>query len=310
MKLDNLKNKEAVISLAVSPDGKWLAAGQMGDDMPTLTVWDTTNWKCVAGIESEHIFSVSFNRHSDTLAYAAGNDTIGIFDLKKMEAARSIPAPKARSVCYARHKDLLLVAGEIITVLDQDDKVVFTYDEYKGFEHTDKSSDGASYNNLPAVAVFCKEDDSVMITGNNDNQFSVYDLSTGKRTEQLPGGAIQADDMITDKAEKYVFLIARIPYANLVWKLDNMERVLPQYLNEEYNGSSAVSFHPSSRFFVTGNQVGQVAFRDISDGKFLLQEVLHKGEVNALAFSADGKLLISGGNDGIVCLTDISSLIR
>lgn len=310
MKLDNLENKEAVISLAVSPDGKWLAAGQIGDDVPTLTIWDTGNWTCVAGIESAHIFSVSFNRQSDTLAYAAGNDTIGVFDLKTMKAERSIPAAKVRSVCYARHKDLLLIAGEIITVLDQDDKVIFTYEEYKGFEHTDQSTEGGSYNNLPAVAVFCKDDNSVMITGNNNKQFSLYDLSTGKRTEQLPGGAIQADEMITDKAEKYVFLIARIPYANLIWKLDTLERVLPQYLNEEYSGSSSVSFHPSSRFFVTGNKVGQVSFRDLSDGKFLLQEVLHKGEVNALAFSADGKLLISGGNDGIVCLTDISSFIR
>lgn len=325
MKLDT-KNKEAIISLAVSPDGKWLAAGQIDNDggKPCLTIWDTTNWKCVAETAEDHVFSVSFNRHSDMLAYAVGNDTVGFFDLKTMKTMRSIHLAQVRTICYARNKDLLLVCGEVLTVLDQDHKAIFTYDEYKGFQHTDKLSpdlfknyytlpgwvtNNASYGNLPAVAIFCKEDNNVMITGNNDNKFSVYDLHSGKRTAQFPGGAIQASHMITDQGEKYVFLIARIPDANLLWQLENMEKVLPQYLNDEYSGSSSVSFHPTARFFATGNQVGAVAFRDITNGSFLLQETLHEGEVNALAFSADGKLLISGGNDGIVCLTDITSLI-
>jgi WD40 repeat protein len=308
MKL-NPKNKEAVISLAVSPDGKWLAAGQIDNDeaKPCLTIWDTASWKCVAESTEDHVFSLSFNRQSNMLAYALGNDTVGFFNLKTMKTERSIPFTQVRTVCYARHKDLLLVSGEVIKVLDQDNKEIFTYEDYKGFQHTDTSN--ASYRNLPAVAVFCKEDSSVMISGNNENQFSVYDLHSHERTAQFPGAALQADYMITDKAEKYVFLIARIPYADLLWKLETMERVLPQYLNDEFSGSSSVSFHPSSRFFATGNQVGAIALRDISDGKFLLQQTLHKGEVNTLTFSTDGKLLISGGNDGIICLTDISSLI-
>lgn len=323
-----LKNKEAVLSMAVSPDGKWLAVGQIVDEdrNPSLTIWDTETWKCVAEEEGGNVSSVlslSFNRHSDTLAYLTSEDFIRFFDLKDMSLQREFPFNRPHMVRYAVHKDLLLVVGEEVSVLDMDDVEVWNYNTYKAYEHTEGLPAGlfkdyykmpdwietASYGNLPAGAAFYKDDSNVIITGNNENKFSVYDIESGKRKEQYPGGVIQAGYMEIDKSEKYLFVIGRLPYADLLWELPDMKRLLPEYLNEDFEGSSSFSFHPSSRFFAIGGIGGKVFLRSMSTGEFLMEKDIHDDEVKALQFTADGKQLISGGVDGKVFVTDITEYL-
>lgn len=324
----NFRNKEAVLCLAISPDGKWLAVGQIVDEdrNPSLSIWKTDTWECVAEEEAgvvSSILSLSFNKDSDTLAYLIGEDVIRFFDIKDMFVQREIPFSKPHSVRYASHKDLLLVTGEEVSVFDKDDVEIWNYNDYKSGEHTEglppelfvdyyKMPDWittASYGNLPVAAAFYKNDSSVIITGHNDNKFAVYDLQSGERQEQYPGGVIQAQYMEIDRSGKYMFVIGRLPYADLLWELPDMRRLLPQYLNEDYEGSSCFCFHPSGRFFASGGIGGKISFISIATGKYLFQKDVHDGEVNALQFSGDGKLLISGGDDGKVFMTDITQYL-
>lgn len=323
------KNKEIVLSMDVSPDGKWLAVGKLVDKgrNASLTIWDTDTWECV--VEEEvgevsSILSLSFNRRSDTLAYLTAVDYIRFFDLTDMYLTKEIPFDSPQKVRYAAHKDLLLVVGREVSVLDEDDVELWNYNKYKAFEDTEGLSpqlfkdyykmpdwvETASYGNLPAGAAFFKKDSAVIITGNNENKFSVYDIKSGKRKEQYPGGVIQAGHIEIDKSEKYLFVTGRLPYIDLLWELPDMERLLPQYLNEDFEGSSCFSFHPSSRFFAIGGLGGKVFLRSISTGKFLMEKDIHEGAVKAIQFSADGKLLISGGADGRVVITDITKHLK
>lgn len=324
MKLE-LKNKRSVGSLAVSPDGKWLAVGNLGNmkGEPCLTIWDTSSWNCVAEAETEvniHITSVSFNQHSDTLAYViATAHTIRFFDLKTMKVKKAaVKADVTASVCYARSKDLLLVTGPVVKALDADNKVIWTYDDYKAGKTINKKEaaqlkdflnpveDDVDFTKAPAAAVFCNQDTAVMVTGNLNNKFSVFDIHSGKLTEQFPGGVLQATQMITDPAEKYVYLISAIPDANLLYSQKKMKKLLPELLNEDFGSLPSVGFHPSSKYFATGSMGGDVSLRDLKEGGFLFDKALHKGKVYAIAFTRDGKLLVSGGKDGQVILTDIA----
>ncbi|SDF80909.1 WD40 repeat domain-containing protein [Chitinophaga filiformis] len=323
-----LKNKESVLSLAISPDGKWLAVGQIVDEdrNPSMTIWDTTTWKCVAEEEGGNVSSItslSFNRHSNMLAYLISGDYIRFFNVKDMYLQKEFPFEKPRTVLYATHEDLLLVVGEEVSVFNKDYEEVFNYKKYKAYKHTEGLppelfkdyykmpdwAEKASYGNLPAGAAFFKKDSCVIITGNNDNKFSVYDIKSGKRKEQYPGGVLQAGYMEIDQSEKYLFLIGRLPYADLMWELPDMKRVLPEYLNEDFDGSSSFSFHPSARFFAIGGAGGKVFLRSIETGDFVMEKDVHDDEVMAIRFSADGKLLISGGADGKVILTDITEYL-
>ncbi len=322
------KNEGPVLSMAVSPDGKWLAVGKLVDKdrNPSLTIWNTATWECVVEEEAGNvssILSLSFNRHSDTLAYLIAIDYIRFFNMKDMYLQKEIPFDSPQKVRYAAHKDLLLVVGREVSVLDKNDDELWSYNKYKAFDSTKglpaevvkdyyKMPDWvqtASYGNLPAGAAFFKQDSAVIITGNNENKFSVYDIGSGKRKEQYPGGVLQAGHIEIDKSEKYLFVTARLPYADLLWELPEMERRLPQYLNEDFEGSSGFSFHPSSRYFAIGGLGGKVFLRSISTGEFLMEKDIHDDAVKALQFSADGKLLISGGMDGRVVITDITEYL-
>lgn len=299
-----LKNKPSITGLALSPDGKWMAVTQLWEEgAPGLTIWDTSSWKCVAEVDpgrTVHVLSASFNRHSNLLAYATSTHTVGIFDMKSMETKQKLDVDKVATVRYAKSKDLLLTTGNVVKVFDENNKAVFTYEGYKMDEGNDK----------PAVAVFYREDTSLIITGNNEDKLSVYDIASGKLTKQFPGGVVQANYMVTDPADKYLFLISHIPDANFLWKLDTMERALPQYLNENSYGASAVSLHPASVYYASGSIAGDVSFISIEKVEYLMSQQLHKGYVSALAFSVDGKLLISAGIDGRVVLTDIAGFIN
>jgi len=322
------KNKESVLSMAVSPDGKWLAVGKIVDKdrNPSLTIWDTDTWQCVAEGEAgrvSSIVSLSFNRHSNTLAYLTAGDSIRFFDMKNMYLQQEMPFDRPHAICYAAHKDLLLVIGRDVCILDKDDVEVFNYDKYMPYKQTKgmppdllkdyyKMPDWietASYGNRPLVAAFIKQDSAVIITGNNENKFSVYDIESGELIEQHPGGILQADYIEIDQSEKYMLVIGRLPYADLMWKLPEMKRLLPENMNEDFPGSSAFRFHPSARFFAFGGSGGKVFIRSIETGEFMMEKGIHHGEVSALQFSADGKLLISGSADGRVVITDISEYL-
>lgn len=294
------KNKADVLSMAVSPDGKWLAVGKIVDagHNPSLTIWNTATWECVVEEEGgcvSSILSVSFDRHSNRLAYVTSEDFIRFFDLKHMFLQKELSYDRPHIVRYALHKDLLLVIGKDVAVLDKDDVMLWNMipDWVKTGYFTD----------FPLGAVFYEEDSAVILTGNNDNKYSVYDIKSGKRKKQYPGGVKEATCLEIDKSGKYLFTLGRQLYEELLWELPDMKRLLP-----ELAGYSSFCFHPSSRFFAVGS-AGTVFLMSISKGDILMEKDIQREGISALQFSADGKLLISGGTDGRVIITDISKYL-
>jgi WD40 repeat protein len=309
MKIE-LKHKTNIHCMAVSPDGQWLAVGQRDKkETPSLTLWELPGGKYADGFETDAgsiVTSVSFNKDSNALAYVTADGYIKVVDLTKMKAGARLKVTGAQQVCYGRHQDLLLVTGKTVTVLDATDHktVVWKYDEYKPGKKVD------TYVSVPAAAVFCEADTQVMITGINDDQFHVFDIASGEETEQLKGGVKQAHFMITDDEEKYVYLSCYIPRGQLIYTLKDMKPVVPEYFNLEIGSSPTASFHPSSKFIGVGGRGGHVSLRSLKDGSFLHNKQLHSGDVAAVAFTKDGKYMLSAGLAGEVLFTDISKMIK
>ena len=343
-----LPGRTPVASFAVSPDGKWLAVGQAASHGEySLSIWNTKTWKCTAKVRGGTVYTLSFNRHSDTLAFTCSDHMVRIFDMKRKKLSHVLFAETARNAVFARHKDLLLICGKVTTVLDTPDifgswgagdvlgsiedmllevghaltppkkqkKPMFVYDKYRAFGTSHKLHPSlfkdyyrvskavinrGGYSTAPAGAVFCNQDNDLLITGNNDNKFSLYDLNTGKLKAKYPGGLIQIDHIMTDPAEEFVFVIADLPKTNLLFKLPAMERAWPQTLHDKRVGARVACVHPSGRYIATSNSLSTVGLIDLQTGELNEEAINTSDYTSVMIFSNDGKFLIIGGVDAHV----------
>jgi WD40 repeat protein len=303
-----LKDKSNVHCMAMSPDGRKLAVGQhRKDGAPTITIWDTSNWKYIDGFapeSGESVKSLSFNRHSNKLAFVTYTPGAGVIDLDTKEIT-GIEIEHPTTVQYARHKDLLLIAGLNVTVLDATDhKEVFRYDL------PEPGRDPLTFATQPIVAVFREKDTKVMFTGVNDDKFYYYDIASSKLIEQFPEGSPRAALMITDESEKYLCLVSFEPGGEQIWTLPDMTRVVPEYFAGDGRPADSACFHPTANTIAFGTGVGKVSLRELKDGSFLFIEKIHTGAVSAVTFTKDGNYILSTSVAGKVLFTDISEMIK
>jgi len=76
--------------------------------------------------------------------------------------------------------------------------------------------------------------------------------------------------------------------------------------------SQAVQFHPNSSYLATGSTDKTVRLWAVNDAKLVRVFPGHKGAVQALSFSPDGKFIASAGNcmlcsDAVFCMIDYIS---
>ena len=68
-----------------------------------------------------------------------------------------------------------------------------------------------------------------------------------------------------------------------------------------------LAFSPDGSKLLWGESTGYVALWDLTGDKILFRAMLHRGEVEAVVLSADGKLMASGGADGTVHVRQVDS---
>lgn len=68
---------------------------------------------------------------------------------------------------------------------------------------------------------------------------------------------------------------------------------------------NAITYHPNNRLVATGTQEGAVVVRDFITGAAIFKKQL--AEITALAFSPDGKRLVSGERGGTIRVWDVAS---
>ena len=67
-------------------------------------------------------------------------------------------------------------------------------------------------------------------------------------------------------------------------------------------------FHPNSEYLARGSVVGFISIYRLLDGEIVFSERIHEGRVWDLAFTPDGKKIISGGDDGVVSILELGNL--
>jgi WD40 repeat protein/serine/threonine protein kinase len=169
-----------------------------------------------------------------------------------------------------------------------------------------------------AVAVEFSPQGTLLASGGQDGQVWLWDLATGKVRAKLPEHTRRIESLAFSPDGKYLAAVSRRGQA-LVWLMPAAgQRAAParELIAKDVRSSGpgkrttailSIAFSPDGGQLALACGDGTIKLRDVATGKDQGHVSHHVHEVNAVAFSRDGKLLASAGNDCRVCTSCLAS---
>jgi RNA polymerase sigma factor (sigma-70 family) len=311
----------SVSSLAISPNGRLIAS----TDHYTIRLWDVAGQKELQAIGgySGFLTGVFFAPDGKTLVSAGTNGTFCFWDAATGKELRRIKTPTK-----ARHVEGLALSpdGKTVAGWGQDDGPglqvqgqVHLWNVDTGREVRNWNSDGT------ASLAFSPNGKLIAEASGSDQMLPVRDVATGQVVHSLGKhhGGLTA---VAFSADGKTLIVACYDYSLTLWELaTGQERlVVPTG-----NNVSRLALSPDSRLVATvnhgrgrrttdprrgptdlGNEdKDKVRVWDLATGREVRQFAGHQGGTTAVAFSPDGKLLISASADTTLLLWDAASLV-
>jgi WD40 repeat protein len=307
------KNSMAILSLDVDCTGEYLVVGQsfsyVGSPpnhvgLPNLTLWSLSNLQLLHEIESlqnESIQSVCFLSDGKTIAYTKSGSNVelyhldtSIFSQLKIAGFAKLSASK-ESHCLGAAG----IASEVWNTETQE-RIWFLQD-YVAMD---------IFDHKPAPVTLSADGELVAVAGAGVNQVLIYSLEHDQIVQRLEDSPSQAHWISMSPDSNYIAVIGHFAKGDYIWDLRSGERHLPLIYLSESDGSWCLCFHPNSQYLAIGSLVGYVSIYRLSDGETIFSQRKHEGRVWDLVFTPDGKKLISGGDDGIVSILNVSDILQ
>ncbi len=288
-----------VFSAAFTPDGKYALSGSLDTG---VAVWDIAAGSRIAVIDPQ--FTRSIGVH--TLAFspdgkrllmgARGGGEVGLWDA-------------------AAWKPLRKLQGHTITecvedfAFSEDGKYIWT-----GGSYSIKRWDADSGKEIGEIthAAFFDRNQSLAMAFSPDRRFaftrgigffSLLDINSGKRlwiygdktggTRWSGGAAVYANSVKFSPAGEYV-----LSGEDTILKLRDARTgcLLRTFVDEGTGQIDAVAFSPDGKYAAAGSQDGKIRLWDVQSGAKIRTLAGHSDEVSGLAFSPDGKKIISSAD--------------
>jgi WD40 repeat protein/serine/threonine protein kinase len=293
-----LLHDAAVQSLAVSPDGKFLATGSAA----TVSLWDARSGRRLLSFPSgaRRWVYVSFSPDGKYLATLAAGEPVTLWDTATWKPARTFSPPKGEDCTrLAFSPEGQLLALTYATA----DPTVGVWDLATGKERMQ----------LPGDGCLAFSPDGKRLAVELENQLRVWDLQTRKTVYELPLGedyvaavTFSPDGRYLAGAGGEAFFTGDRSFLRL-W--DAATGALVRDLKGHVGAVSALAFSPDSRRLVSaGSQDPVVRVWDVATGKEALVLRGHGEWVHGVAFSPDNRRLYSCGADFTVRVWDATPL--
>jgi WD40 repeat protein len=291
----------------LSQDGKYLAIshGLNAANTYKVTLWSLPDGEFITEVASsgEYDFtSICFTSNSNVLAYT-NTGGFALYDIESRQRGTGTWAPNVYWM-RADRGNRLVTAGTDIQVWEIFDS--------RNFEKIWKLP-GYSifYNSLSSggKADISPDGKKLAVAGIDTEEVLIYDIDNNAVIQTLDGAPPKVYWISWSADLRYLAVIGANSQGVYIWDLETGERVLSSFYNSELDSCYSFCFHPGGEYFATGSFGGYVSIERINNRETIYFEPLHHGQVWALAFTPDGKQLISGGWDRFVSILDLQDII-
>lgn len=271
---------DAVLSVALAPDGKHLASG--GRD-GSLLYWDTRTGQVICRLPKhpQEIRSVAFTPTGDQIASASGF-TVRLHDVRGQEIRRfSGHTGSIKCLAFSLDGKRLLTGG--------DDKAMRIWETSKGREiqRFNRHTAGiTAVRFIPGTNHFA--------SASRDQTVRIWDLKTGLEIDLLDAHAGNVLDIAISPDGKRL-ASTHFDTSIRIWDLETATQIGQCVGHKQM--VSAVAFTPDRQRLVSASQDQTLRLWDLATGTELANTTCHAGGINALCLSADGSRVVTAGAD-------------
>ena len=299
-------HQHSVVSVAWSPDGKFVASGNSFDP---IFLWEVGTGNVARRLDQQGGgMCLQFSADGRWVAGAGMDGSVHLW-----EAATGNEQPKLTG--YRGWVNAIAFApdGKTLALAGAESQVIHQWDVDLAKE---RRTMAGHFGQVHAVAY--SPDGKLLATGSGDwhagdNAICVWDAATGKEARRLAcqPGRIWALTFSPDG--KWIASGSEKESSFRVWdsatgeQLAKFQRKLPDDPDGEESRVWAVAWSPDGKLLASSHDQGLLILWDFETGAQLRAFRGHEGIIQSLAFSPDGKLLVSGSVDRTVRVWNVAT---
>lgn len=279
-----------VMSVAFSPDGKYILSA--GEDR-IIKLWETATGQLVRTFSghSKMVTSVVFSPDGKNVLSASWDRSVRLWDVETGREVKSFKGHTAivTSVAFSPDGRHVLSASS--------DTTIKLWDMGSGKEMRTLAG-----HQGPVVAAIFTPDGKQVVSAGNDKwglvSLRLWDLETGRNafTREMKGTRIVTMALLPEgKRVLHDYTRTRIDCLDL--GTGKSRRVI-----SHQKGVNAIAASLDGKLAISGDITGLVKVFDVSTGKTIKDYRKDSIEIWSIAYSPDGRYVLSGGRDGTLNL--------
>jgi RNA polymerase sigma factor (sigma-70 family) len=328
-------HRGGVRAVAVSADGRLVATG--GGDR-VVRLWDPATGEELRAIDATSTWFMGAMALSPNGKVVATDK--GIWDratgklLRRFEEDNSTARPSgekatapgalAAPVRVVAQAAPVRVAGDEVTAVafSPDGRAVATTFRQSG-KHTVRIWDAATgkeirgFGDEPVHALGYSPDGRTLAAGYEGGSVVLWDVAAGVPLQRIAGHKRAVNSVAFSPDGKSVASSSGDVFGGdvFLWETATGKK-LRQFARENQVKVLAVTFAPSGKMLATAEQPftseggASITLWEVATGQVRLRLAGHQGDVNALAFAADGRSLVSGSTDSTALVWDVTGPAR